>query len=85
VNGQYPRNKIRTSKYAAVTFIPLNLLNQFRKMANCYFLLITFMQCIRRISITNGKPVMAMPLCFVVVVSMIKDAYEDYKRHISDD
>ena len=27
---------------------------------------------------------MAMPLCFVVAVSMIKDAFEDYKRHKSD-
>jgi hypothetical protein len=28
---------------------------------------------------------MALPLTIVVVVSMIKDAYEDYKRHKSDD
>lgn len=27
---------------------------------------------------------MALPLTFVVVLSMIKDAYEDYKRHQSD-
>jgi len=27
---------------------------------------------------------MAGPLVIVVLVSMIKDAYEDYKRHISD-
>ena len=27
---------------------------------------------------------MAMPLSFVVILSMIKDAYEDYKRHLSD-
>jgi hypothetical protein len=36
------------------------------------------------ISISGGKPVMAMPLSFVVILSMIKDAYEDYKRHLSD-
>ena len=28
---------------------------------------------------------MAVPLVFVVCVSMIKDAYEDYKRHKNDD
>lgn len=28
---------------------------------------------------------MALPLTIVVAVSMIKDAYEDYKRHKSDD
>ena len=27
---------------------------------------------------------MALPLFFVVLVSMIKDAFEDYKRHVSD-
>ena len=36
------------------------------------------------ISISNGSPVMAFPLMFVVFVSMIKDAFEDYKRHQSD-
>lgn len=27
---------------------------------------------------------MALPLGFVVFISMIKDAYEDYQRHKSD-
>ena len=27
---------------------------------------------------------MAVPLTFVVLVSMFKDAFEDYKRHVSD-
>lgn len=38
----------------------------------------------KSISISNGKSVMAIPLTFVVIVSMIKDAVEDYKRHMSD-
>jgi hypothetical protein len=29
--------------------------------------------------------VMAMPLAIVVLVSMFKDAIEDYKRHKNDD
>jgi hypothetical protein len=40
-----------------------------------------FMQMIPLISISNGKPAMAAPLAFVISVSMIKDAFEDYKRH----
>lgn len=43
-----------------------------------------FMQLIPAISITNGQPAMLPPLCFVIVVSMIKDAYEDYLRHNKD-
>lgn len=44
-----------------------------------------FMQMIPHISISNGQPAMAPPLAFVVFLSMIKDAYEDYKRHREDD
>jgi hypothetical protein len=42
------------------------------------------MQTIESISISDGKSVMAIPLVVVIGVSMIKDAYEDYKRHQSD-
>jgi phospholipid-transporting ATPase len=74
-------NVVRTSKYNVFTFIPLNLLNQFKKLANVYFLVISFMQTIKSISISDGKSVMAIPLTIVIGISMIKDAYEDYKRH----
>lgn len=39
------------------------------------------MQTIKMISISGGSPVMGFPLMFVILVSMIKDAFEDYKRH----
>ena len=42
------------------------------------------MQTFTVISISNGKSAMAMPLAVIVCLSMIKDAYEDYKRHKSD-
>lgn len=70
--------------YTWYDFVPKNLFSQFRKLANFYFLLITFMQTIRHISITNGQPVMAMPLAIVVVVQMLKDGYEDIMRHKDD-
>ena len=74
-------NIVRTAKYSVLSFVPLNLMSQFKKMANVYFLVISFMQTIKSISISDGKSVMAIPLCIVIGVSMIKDAYEDYKRH----
>ncbi len=78
-------NTVRTSKYRWYTFLPLNLFEQFtKKLANMYFLLIMFMQMITVISISNGQPAMAPPLFCVVLISMIKDAYEDYKRHQED-
>ena len=50
-----------------------------------YFLVIMFMQMVDVISISNGQPAMAPPLTFVVILSMIKDAYEDYNRHKEDE
>ena len=49
-----------------------------------YFLIILFMQMIPKISITGGIPVMLYPLAAVIGVSMIKDIFEDHKRHNSD-
>jgi phospholipid-transporting ATPase len=77
-------NGITTSKYTALTFLPKNLIEQFSKAANVYFLIITFMQLIPIISISGGRPVMLLPLMFVIGVSMIKDIFEDFKRHKSD-
>jgi phospholipid-transporting ATPase len=43
-----------------------------------------FMQMIPEISISNGKPSNLMPLSTVLFVSMVKDAFEDYKRYVND-
>ena len=43
------------------------------------------MECYKPISDAGGVPVLLMPLSFVVGMSMIKDIYEDYMRHKSDD
>lgn len=59
-------------------------MTQFSKAPNVYFLVIAYMQTIELISISNGKPAMVAPLIFVIAVSMVKDAYEDYKRAKSD-
>lgn len=60
------------------------MFTQFKKAANCYFLIISYMQTIRSISISNGVPASAYPLAAVVAVAMLKDAFEDYKRNTSD-
>jgi phospholipid-transporting ATPase len=77
-------NQITTSKYNFLTFLPLNLMLQFSKFANLYFLILTVMECFPLISDSGGVPVLLLPLSFVVGVSMIKDIYEDYIRHKSD-
>lgn len=37
-------NAIRTSKYNLLTFLPLNLFEQFRRLANAYFLFLLVLQ-----------------------------------------
>lgn len=39
----YPRNKIRTTKYTPLSFIPKNLFFQFKNIANIYFLFIVIL------------------------------------------
>lgn len=43
-----------------------------------------FLQTVDVISISYGEPWILMPLMFVVGLSMIKDAWEDYKRYKND-
>ena len=80
----YRDNQIVTSKYNLLTFLPLNLMVQFSKMANLYFLILSVMECFPLISDSGGFPILLFPLGFVVGLSMIKDIYEDYQRHQSD-
>ena len=35
---EFPNNSISTSKYNLLTFLPKNIMEQFSKMANLYFL-----------------------------------------------
>jgi phospholipid-transporting ATPase len=77
-------NQIVTSKYNFLTFLPLNMMLQFSKMANFYFLVLSVLECFPLVSDSSGFPVLLFPLSFVVGLSMIKDIYEDYQRHRSD-
>ena len=77
-------NVVITSKYNMFSFLPVNLFQQMSKAANIYFLVITVLQTVKVISISNGEPTMLPPLILVVATSMFKDAYEDYCRHVED-
>lgn len=78
------KNKISTSKYNCVTFLPKNIYYQFHKLANCYFLIVAILQSIPSISVSGGVPNILLPLIFVLTLSAIKDLVEDYKRKKSD-
>ena len=79
------KNFISTSKYTWYNFVPKILYEQFSKMSNIYFIIIAILQCFTEISNADGKPIILMPLCIVVLINSIKDFYEDWKRKSSDD
>ncbi|EGR33523.1 phospholipid-translocating p-type flippase family protein, putative [Ichthyophthirius multifiliis] len=83
-NLKYPSNQIRTSRYTIISFLPLNLFEQFSKLANIYFLVMGFLQMIPQISNTFGIPTVYLPLFLVLCIGAIKDIVEDLKRHSSD-
>lgn len=77
-------NSISTTKYTFYNFFFLNLFEQFQKVANVYFLILSMLQMIPGVSITDNIPTMLPPLTFILLLSMAKDVYEDYKRYKSD-
>lgn len=83
-DNDLPDNKISTSKYTFATFLPLNLLEQFSKPANFYFLIIGGLQIVPYITNTDSQPTIYLPLFVIMLISMIKDLFEDLKRHKAD-
>ncbi|RHY34304.1 hypothetical protein DYB32_001284 [Aphanomyces invadans] len=81
---RYIGNTIITSRYTMFSFLPKVLLYQFSKLANAYFLIISIMQCIKRISTTDGFPASLPALSIIVLIDMIFIAMEDFRRHKSD-
>lgn len=76
-------NEIHTAKYTVLNFIPKNLFEQFRRVANVYFLMLIILQGIPIFSNTNIF-LAASPLVSILLVTGIKDAVEDWKRQKSD-
>jgi phospholipid-translocating ATPase len=79
----YYTNQIVTSKYTVFTYLPRNLLEQFRRVANCFFLAIAILQFFPKFS-TISPGLVILPLLVVIAITAAKDAYEDVKRHQAD-
>uniref|UniRef100_A0AAQ5YSA2 Phospholipid-transporting ATPase n=1 Tax=Amphiprion ocellaris TaxID=80972 RepID=A0AAQ5YSA2_AMPOC len=80
---QYASNCIMTSKYNIVTFLPVNLFEQFQEVANTYFLFLLILQLIPQISSLSWFTTI-VPLALVLSITAVKDATDDYFRHKSD-
>ncbi|XP_006863232.1 PREDICTED: probable phospholipid-transporting ATPase FetA-like [Chrysochloris asiatica] len=79
----YPSNTIKTSKYSLLNFLPMNLFEQFQRLANAYFLILLCLQLIPQISSLAWYSTV-IPLMVVLSITGVKDAIDDLKRHRSD-
>uniref|UniRef100_A0A8C1S1L4 Phospholipid-transporting ATPase n=1 Tax=Cyprinus carpio TaxID=7962 RepID=A0A8C1S1L4_CYPCA len=73
---KYATNSIKTSKYNPFTFLPLNLFEQFQRIANAYFLFLLILQVIPAISSLSWFTTV-VPLVLVLTVTAAKDAIDD--------
>ncbi|XP_060186128.1 putative phospholipid-transporting ATPase 9 [Lycium barbarum] len=78
----YVDNYVSTTKYSAATFLPKSLFEQFRRVANFYFLVVAIL------SFTPLTPYSAatavIPLVIVIGVTMLKEGIEDWHRKQQD-
>ncbi|XP_052238841.1 phospholipid-transporting ATPase ID-like isoform X1 [Dreissena polymorpha] len=81
---EYANNYICTSKYSILTFLPKNLFEQLQRIANAYFIGLLILQLIPQITSLPFYTTI-VPLVFVLAVTAIKDAVDDFRRHRSDD
>ncbi|XP_075156670.1 phospholipid-transporting ATPase IF [Haematobia irritans] len=75
-------NRIKTTKYTLLTFLPINFYDQFRRAVYFYFLVVTIISFF--VNSTMSPMVSLIPLLFVMIVTGIKEAHEDYQRYKND-
>lgn len=78
----YTGNYVRSTKYTLATFLPKSLFEQFRRVANFYFLVSGVL------AFTSLAPYSAssaiIPLVLVVGATMVKEGIEDWRRKQQD-
>lgn len=82
-NWQFATNQLLTARYTVWNFFFKNLWEQYHRVANMFFTLIVVLQFFPKFA-TISPGLAMLPLLVVLAVTMIKDGYEDWRRHISD-
>uniref|UniRef100_A0A8C1UCA9 Phospholipid-transporting ATPase n=1 Tax=Cyprinus carpio TaxID=7962 RepID=A0A8C1UCA9_CYPCA len=77
------KNKVRTTKYTFLSFIPKNLFEQLHRFANVYFI---FLGALNFVPIVNAfqPEISIIPIVFVMSITAVKDLWEDQRRRKSD-
>uniref|UniRef100_A0A8C4TAY9 Phospholipid-transporting ATPase n=1 Tax=Erpetoichthys calabaricus TaxID=27687 RepID=A0A8C4TAY9_ERPCA len=80
---KYPRNAIKNQKYNIFTFVPGVLYQQFKFFLNLYFLVVSCSQFVPALKIGYLYTYWA-PLGFVLAVTMVREAVDEYRRYTRD-
>ncbi|XP_050271230.1 probable phospholipid-transporting ATPase 8 [Quercus robur] len=82
VKLNYGENYVSTTKYTAANFIPKSLFEQFRRVANIYFLVVA---CVSFTPLAPySSPSILAPLILVIGATMAKEGVEDWRRRNQD-
>uniref|UniRef100_A0AAX7UQ85 Phospholipid-transporting ATPase n=1 Tax=Astatotilapia calliptera TaxID=8154 RepID=A0AAX7UQ85_ASTCA len=79
----YKSNKIRTTKYSFLSFLPKNVFEQLHRFANVYFI---FLAALNFVPVVEAfQPEIALvPIVLVLSLTALKDICEDYRRFKTD-
>ncbi|KAJ4874592.1 putative phospholipid-transporting ATPase 9 [Raphanus sativus] len=80
--SSYSDNYVRTTKYTLATFLPKSLFEQFRRVANFYFLVTGVLSFTPLAPYTAASAI--FPLLFVIGATMVKEGVEDWRRNKQD-
>uniref|UniRef100_A0A7N5ZZZ2 Phospholipid-transporting ATPase n=1 Tax=Anabas testudineus TaxID=64144 RepID=A0A7N5ZZZ2_ANATE len=82
-NRYFPGNAIKTTKYTPLLFIPMNLIEQFHRLANIYFVGLAILNFFPVVNAFQPE-VALIPICVIMSLTALKDAWEDFRRYQSD-
>ncbi|KAL2340738.1 hypothetical protein Fmac_008678 [Flemingia macrophylla] len=78
----YADNSVRSTKYTVATFLPKSLFEQFRRVANFYFLVAGILAFTKLTPYTAVSAI--LPLSIIIGATMVKEGIEDWRRKKQD-
>ncbi|XP_044060582.1 phospholipid-transporting ATPase VB [Siniperca chuatsi] len=82
-NCFFPGNAIKTTKYTLLLFIPMNLFEQFHRLANIYFVGLAILNFVPVVNAFQPE-IALIPIGVIMSLTALKDAWEDFRRYQSD-
>jgi phospholipid-translocating P-type ATPase (flippase) len=77
----FPGNKLQLSRYTLLSFFPKNLFEQFQRISNIWFLIVSVFQLIPLELNPTESWNTIVPLACLISISLLKDAYNEYFLH----